>query len=217
LHVVPALGSFVPAGSPLIHIEGDASRVDGSAAASAFGWGLERTLEQDVAYGFRMLVDMAERALSESAFLDPTTAVQCIDRIHDGLRQLGVREIPDGRHRDRSGQVRVTMPVMDWEAYVHLSFDEIRLAGARSPQVARRLAAALEDLLEVVPPARRGVVQEQLDLLRAAIRDLGLTAADELVALTPDVQGLGVGAVDGDYHAVTDLRLDAGGRTRRRP
>ena len=67
-------------------------------SVSALELGLERTLEQDVAYGFRMLVDMAERALSESAFLDPTTAVQCIDRIHDGLRQLGVRVIPDGRH-----------------------------------------------------------------------------------------------------------------------
>ncbi len=125
LHVVPALGTFVPAGAPLIRIDGDPCSVDRRAAASALGFGLERTLEQDVAYGFRMLVDMAERALSESPFLDPTTAVQCIDRIHDGLRQLGERAIPDGRHRDSRGRVRVTMPVMDWDAYIHLSFDEI--------------------------------------------------------------------------------------------
>ena len=212
LQVVPALGSFVPAGAPLIRIEGDPSSVDGSAAASALGMGLERTLEQDVAYGFRMLVDMAERALSESPFLDPTTAVQCIDRIHDGLRQLGVRAIPDGRRCDATGCLRVTMPVMDWDAYVHLSFDEIRLSGARSPQVSRRLAAALEDLLEVVPPARRCVVQEQLDLLRDAVRDIGLAVADEIVALTPDVQGIGVGAVDGDGRVASGPRGDAPSR-----
>jgi uncharacterized membrane protein len=211
LHVVPALGSFVPAGAPLIRIDGDPSSVDGNAAAAALELSLERTLEQDVAYGFRMLVDMAERALSESPFLDPTTAVQCIDRLHDGLRQLGVRVIPDGRHRDQSGRVRVTIPVMDWDAYVHLSFDEIRLSGARSPQVSRRLAAALEDLLEVLPPARRRVVQEQLDLLRDAVRGLGLPQADEIVALTPDVQGIGVGAVDGDGRVASGLRGDAVG------
>ena len=32
---------------------------------------------------------------------------------------------------------------MDWDAYVHLAFDEIRIAGATSPQVSRRLTAAL--------------------------------------------------------------------------
>ena len=49
-----------------------------------------------------MLVDVAERSLSDSPFLDPTTAVQAIDRLHDGLRQLAVRELPDGRYRDRA-------------------------------------------------------------------------------------------------------------------
>jgi uncharacterized membrane protein len=192
LHVVPAVGTFVPAGAPLIRIDGDPSSVDRTAAVSALGMGLERTLDQDLAYGFRMLVDMAERALSESPFLDPTTAVQCIDRIHDGLRQLGVRVITDGRYCDASGQVRVTMPVMDWDSYVHLSFDEIRLAGARSPQVSRRLAAALDDLLAVVPPDRRPVLQQQLDLLGDGVRDVGRAGPDEVRALTPDGQGIGV-------------------------
>ena len=60
-----------------------------------------------------------------------------------------------GAGTTRTGQLRLTVPVMDWDAYVHLAFDEIRLAGARSPQVSRRLIAALEDLLEVAPPERR--------------------------------------------------------------
>jgi uncharacterized membrane protein len=199
LHVLPALGSFVPAGAPLIRIDGEPSCIDATVAASGLGMGLERTLEQDVAYGFRMLVDMAERSLSESPFLDPTTAVQCIDRIHDGLRQLGVRVIPDGRHRDEGGHLRVTMPAMDWDDYVHLGFDEIRLAGARSPQVSRRLAAALEDLLEVVPPGRRPALREQLDLLRDGVRQVGRAATDEARALTPDGQGLGTRASHGRW------------------
>jgi uncharacterized membrane protein len=91
------------------------------------------------------------------------------------------------------------MPAMNWDGYVHLSFDEIRLAGARSPQVSRRLAAALEDLIDVVPPDRRTVLREQLDLLRDGVRDIGRAAPDEASALTPDGQGLGTRATDGRW------------------
>ena len=158
--------------------------------------GLERTLDEDVAYGFRMLVDMGERSLSESAFLDPTTAVQCIDRLHDGLRQLAIRSLPDGRLHDAEGNLRLTVPAMSWDAYVHLAFDEIRLAGAHSPQVSRRLVAALEDLLEVAPLHRRPVLAHQLRLLTAAVRQTGRDDADQEMANEPDRQGIGV-AVNG--------------------
>jgi uncharacterized membrane protein len=200
LHVVPAIGTFVPSGAPLLRIDGDASRCDRDAATEALRSGPERTLEQDVAYGFRMLVDVAERALSESPFLDPTTAVQAIDRLHDGLRQLAVRELPDGRYHDSTGALRLTVPVMDWDAYVHLAFDEIRLAGKRSPQVTRRLTAALEDLLVVTPADRRGAILSQLQLLRDQIDDLPEVEQDQRFALTPDVQGIGVAAGDSDGH-----------------
>ena len=75
----------------------------GDAVTDALHSGLERTLDEDLAYGFRLLVDMAERSLADSEFLDPTTAVQCIDRLHDGLRQLSGRVIPDGLLRDEDG------------------------------------------------------------------------------------------------------------------
>ena len=89
-----------------------ASRATGTASivtrrSTRCGQALERTLDEDVAYGFRMLVDMAERSLSDSPFLDPTTAVQAIDRLHDGLRQLAVRELPDGRYYDGDGSAAV--------------------------------------------------------------------------------------------------------------
>ena len=45
--------------------------------------------------------------------------------------------------------------VMNWEAYVHLAYDEIRQAGAGSPQIARRLRASMEDLVEYAPAERR--------------------------------------------------------------
>lgn len=196
LHVVPAVGEFVPAGAALIRIEGESAAIDRDAAAAALTSALERTLDEDVAYGFRMLVDMAERALSDSPFLDPTTAVQAIDRLHDGLRQLAVRTIPDGRRYDNTGQLRLTTPVMQWDAFVRLAFDEIRLAGAESPQVTRRLVAAIHDLRDVAPAPRHAVLEEQLDLLHRAVRGVPRDERDAAMALGPDAQGIGVAASD---------------------
>jgi uncharacterized membrane protein len=194
LRLVPALGTFVPAGAPLFMVEGDRSRVDEAAAIDAVTLGLERTLEQDTAYGLRLLVDIAERSLSDSPFQDPTTAVQAIDRLHDCLRQVSRRELPDGAHFDDRGALRFVEPVMDWDAFVHLAFDEIRLAGAASPQVTRRLADALHDLATTVPPSRRDVLDEELALLGAGVeRNAGGTAESEM-ALVPDRQGIGTAA-----------------------
>src|SRR3954469_10699808 len=156
--VLPALGEFVAAGAPLLRVDGDRSRLP-SHIDRTLQLALERTVDQDVAYGFRMLVDIAERSLAESPYLDPTTAVQAIDRLHDNLRHLSTRRFPDGVHRDRDGCPRLTVPVMTWDAFVHLAFDEIRQVGAASPQVARRLRAAIDDLLAYAPAARRAVLR----------------------------------------------------------
>jgi len=200
--VVPAVGSFVPAGAPLLHVEGHVDRLDREAAVDCIALGLERTLDEDVAYGFRMLVDVAERSLSESPFLDPTTAVQSIDRLHDALRQLAVRVIPDGRWYDDAGNLRVTVPTMAWDAYVHLAFDEIRLVGVGSPQVSRRLSSALTDLIEYAPPERRPPLVEQLELLRAAICKLPRDGRDLHRSATADAQGLGVAPTKTSGHLV---------------
>src|SRR5215213_4908786 len=94
----------------LFEITGKTSEIDRNAALEAVELGLERTLDHDVAYGLRLLVDIAERSLSGGGpFLDPTTAVQAIDRLHDCLRQLASRPFPDGRYRDQKGKVRLVM------------------------------------------------------------------------------------------------------------
>jgi uncharacterized membrane protein len=194
LELVPAIGGFVPAGGPLFRVSGNLSGIDTEAIARCVVLGLERTLDEDVAYGMRMLVDMAERSLADSPFLDPTTAVQAIDRLHDCLRQLARREFPDGLHRDATGRVRLIVPVMDWDAYVHLAFDEIRLAGAQSPQVTRRLTEALDDLETVAPPDRMPALRRQRDLLLAAVSETAIDERDTAFALIADRQGIGVTA-----------------------
>jgi uncharacterized membrane protein len=194
LELVPALGAFVPAGAPLFIVHGDPDELDEDRLFGALSLKLEPTLDEDVAYGMRLLVDIAERSLSESPFQDPTTAVQAIDRLHDILRQLARRPFSDGRVPDENGEIRLLVKTMTWENYVHLAFDEIRMAGAGSPQVARRLVAALMDLRRVALPERIEVLDEQLGLLRAATVEAMYNERDVRFALDPDREGLGAAA-----------------------
>jgi hypothetical protein len=82
---------------------------------------------------------------------------------------------------------------MNWQGYVRLAFDELRLAGAGSPQVARRLRAALEDLKTVAPPERHPPLDHQLTLLEHAVHRAYTDTADINAALIPDMQGIGSG------------------------
>jgi uncharacterized membrane protein len=191
LTLLPALGEFVPVGGPLLESSVDISRIDVKAATRSIHISLERTLDEDMAYGLRMLVDIAERSLSDGPFLDPTTAVQAIDRLYDCLRQLAPRPFPDGRYRDEKGEVRLVTRCSTWDDYVHLAFDEIRMAGAGSPQVARRLRAALEDLLAIAPQERKASLQDQLDLLKSGAREAISESRDRIYSLRGDRSGIG--------------------------
>jgi uncharacterized membrane protein len=168
LELVPALGEFIPADAPLFFVHGEPHDLDEDALHRALVLKLEPTLDRDVGYGIRMLVDIAERSLSESPFQDPTTAVQAIDRIHDILRQLARRSFPDDRKRDEDGEVRLVVRSPTWDDYVLLATEEITLAGADSPRVVRRLRAALEDLQSVALPDRQAILDRRLDALANA-------------------------------------------------
>ncbi|MHA7278049.1 DUF2254 domain-containing protein [Arthrobacter sp. Hz1] len=193
LDVLWAVGDFVPTDAALVRISGTPTNLSHSDVVKNIALGPERTLNQDVAYGIRMLVDIAERALSSGPFQDPTTAVQAIDRIHDILRQIAQRPLNSGEYHDEDGTLRLTIPAIGWHGYVRLAFDEIRQTGAGSPQVSRRLRAALEDLLSVAPPARRPALEHQLSLLTNMAKDRAGSDADRQAAIIADPSGIGSG------------------------
>jgi uncharacterized membrane protein len=91
-----------------------------------------------------------------------------IDRLHGCLRQLAPRAFPSG-HRDADGRLRLVERTMTWEGYVRLAFDELRIAGAVTPQVPRRIRAALADLKSVAPPHRKPPLGRQLRLLTSGV------------------------------------------------
>ena len=194
LELVPTLGEFVPADAPLFRVHGEPTRLDEDRLHEALILKLEPTLDEDVAYGLRLLVDIAERSLSDSPLQDPTTAVQAIDRLHDILRQLARRPFPDGRYRDGAGEVRFVVRTMSWDGYVDLAFHEIRIAGAGSPQISRRLKAALTDLRAIALPERVAVLDHHLELLASAVQEALGDERDAVMALQPDRGGIGSAA-----------------------
>ncbi len=214
LELVPVVGDFVSGGAPLFRVHpgprragdvaGPAVRLRAEDIAKLVLVGPERVHTEDASYGLRKLVDVAERSIAQP-FDDPTTTLQALHRLHDLLRQLAVRPLPPGEHRDEDGVVRLVERTLSWDGYVRLAFDEIRLAGAASPQVTRRLCAALEDLKDVAAPDRQAPLDRQLRLLTAAVHRTYEDEEDIAAALTPDAEGIGSG-VD----VTTAVRLDGG-------
>ncbi|WGW12149.1 DUF2254 domain-containing protein [Saxibacter everestensis] len=194
LELLWAVGDFVPTGAALVRVAGEPAVLSARAVTASIAIGPERTLNQDVAYGLRMLVDIAIRSLSSGPFEDPTTTVQAIDRLHDIMRQLARRPLHSGEHHDADGTLRLLAPTMQWGGYVRLAFDELRQAGAASPQVVRRLRSALDDLLTVVPEERRPDLEHQLELLGDLSSAAAPTKADRRMTQVPDPSGLGSAA-----------------------
>ena len=126
----------------------------------------ERSLQQDIAFGLRRLVDIAERALSPG-INDPTTAVQVVDQLHDLLHRLAVEPDPWPVHVDGEGTPRMVTRETTFEQLLDLAVDEIAHWGHDSLQVPRRLRAMLDDLLVDATPEHRTALQAKQSQLAA--------------------------------------------------
>ena len=126
----------------------------------------ERSLQQDVAFGLRRLVDIAERALSPG-INDPTTAVQAVDQLHDLLHRLATEPDPWPVHVDDEGTPRLVTRETTFEQLLDLAVDEIAHWGRDGLQVPRRLRAMLDDLLVDATPEHRTALQAKQSRLAA--------------------------------------------------
>jgi uncharacterized membrane protein len=190
IEFLPQVGDFVAAEEPLFSLYGGATAINDHALYSAVAFGPERTLEQDPIFAFRIIVDIALKALSP-AINDPTTAVLALDQLHRMLRVVSRRELRDEVLADDAGQPRLIFRTPNWEDYVRVACREIRAYGESNLQVARRLRAMLEGLLRTLPEHHRAALHEELDLLNRAIEAHFPFSEDLAQARIPDSQGLG--------------------------
>ena len=94
IEFAPQVGDFVGPAEPLFLLRDGADAIDERKLRASVVLGGERTMQQDPLFGFRILVDIAIKALSK-AINDPTTAVLAIDQLHRLLRSAGRAESQD--------------------------------------------------------------------------------------------------------------------------
>src|SRR5581483_2526965 len=190
IELVPEVGDFIGPDDPLFRIHGDGHGIRHESLRETVAVGPERTLEQDPTFAFRVLVDLASKALSP-AINDPTTAVLALDQIHRLMRVVGMRHLDIGQVRDPGGQLRLVYGTPDWEDYVSLAVIEIRQFGGQSIQITRRLRAMLEDLIHVLPERRSGPLREEVTILHRGLERSFKDPEDQSRADTMDAQGVG--------------------------
>ena len=148
-------GIFVSAGLALVKVW-PASGEDFDSGAlrevhRAFVLGRERSFQQDIAFGFRQLSDIALKGLSPG-INDPTTAMQAMDRMETVLISLGSKDLPRRVQEREVGERKVLVRInySNFEDLVGLAFDQVRRAAFTSGQV-----AVLERLIEILDRALR--------------------------------------------------------------
>jgi uncharacterized membrane protein len=191
IEIVPQVGDFVTTNDEVFRVYANAGNgVSSPALFQHIVLERERTLEQDPAFAFRIIVDVASKALSP-AINDPTTAVLALDQIHILLREVGRRRLDPGKAYDSNGKLRLAYRTPDWDDFVALAVTEIRQFGGNSTQVARRMRAMLQDLIHSLPEERGRTLHKELDLLKYTVDQRFTVKQDRLRAEAPDSQGLG--------------------------
>lgn len=191
IELVPQVGDYLAEGDDFCRLHGirdDA--LDEGRLRRCVALGAERVLGNDPVFGFRILVEIACKALSP-AINDPATAVLALDQLQHLLRLLGQRRLDPGILRDADGGVRLVYPAPAWEDFVDLALTEIRLFGATSPQVMRRIRALLDDLERGLCAERAAVIPRQRALLGRTIERGLADPEDRDLAGVGDRQGLG--------------------------
>jgi uncharacterized membrane protein len=191
-----ALGEFVPAGGWLFRVSG--GEVDDDRLRDAIVVGNERSLDQDVGFGLRQLVDIATRALSPGVN-DPTTAVQVLDQLHDLLRRLATRPLPSREGVRRDGRLVVVTPATGFADFLDLAVDEIHHWGGDDPRIRARLRGLLGDVYTAARPDHRPAIAHKLAswnelppadvVLKPAPSDLGLRTDGSAGARATVVEG----------------------------
>ncbi len=193
--VAARIGDFVGTDQPLFLLYGGAAEVDDRTLRGLIALGMERTIDQDSTFAFRVIVDIAVKALSK-AINDPTTAVLAIDQLQRLLRRVGERNLRNQYHFGDDGVLGVIFPTPDWDDFVNLTCREIRHYGAESLQVARRMRAMLLSLMQTLPELRQPALQLELDLLDRAVETSFDFEEDRQLARISDTQGLGGGSIN---------------------
>jgi uncharacterized membrane protein len=143
-----AVGVTLLSGMPVADVHG--GDLGQQAVLRAIVPGRERTFDQDPLLAFRLLADIALRALSP-AINDPATAAQVLDCLEGLLGPLAARSATAGQVADADGVIRVMLSLPHWDDFARSCLDDIIAASADSPMVLVRTRDLLTRLGRTAP------------------------------------------------------------------
>lgn len=155
IYIKRGVGEFVVRGAALASMSSRGSLPEDMAddVEAAFNIHRFRTIEQDVGFGIRQIVDIALRALSPSVN-DTTTGVMCVDYLSAILAHLADRTFP-ARERYCEGQLRVVTTEQTFESLLSDAFDQIRSSARGNFSVLARILEALRAMAIATRDAQR--------------------------------------------------------------
>ncbi len=164
LRMEHGVGDFVVAGTPLVSLldPGDLDEATTARLNAVYVIGRQRTVEQDVAFGIRQIVDVAMKALSPG-INDTTTAVMCVDYLAAIMTKLTTRRIANPYRVDQ-GALRVIARGPSFGDLLGEAFDQIRQNAEYNVAILLRLLGALQTIAgQTASSNRRWLIQQKVD------------------------------------------------------
>ncbi|MGO4193466.1 DUF2254 family protein [Arthrobacter sp. YAF17] len=160
------VGDTVHDDSPLADIHG--GELSDHVVRAAVVRSAERTFDQDPTLAFRLLADIALRAMSPSVN-DPASAVDAIDATEGLLRALAKRELAVADMIDAAGDTRVRLVLPSWEDYLRIAVEDLLQFATPFTMVLDRLRRLLANVLEIWPASQAPLLQLQLQVNAALL------------------------------------------------
>ncbi len=157
------IGEFVVRNTTLVllSLEEPPDKETINSLQATFSISRHRTVEQDVAFGIRQIVDVALKALSPG-INDTTTAVTCVDYLTTIMAQIASRQIPSSRRYDE-GELRVIAKGPSFESLLAESFDQIRSNSKGNITIMWRMIDAFQTIARLTDsPYRRQAISKQV-------------------------------------------------------
>lgn len=143
---------------------------------------INRTIEDDPAFGFRQLVDIALRALSP-AMNDPNTAADVVRSLVKPLRAGMLGDHPVRVRHGKDGRSVYLPQEPDWRDFFLHSFRRIRMASARHTIVGEAMLSAVGSLAEQAGERNLDAICGEAERIVREIQSWDLDPNDEAATL----------------------------------
>ena len=151
-----APGTTLQCGMPVADIHG---HLPTSVVLDGLVVGSERTFEQDPLFAFRLLTDIALRALRP---IDPASTVQALDYLEDLLGRAAAAPTGPRRLTDPTHALRLVIARPGWDDFVRTTLDDLITAAATTPSVLIRIQLLIERVRNRAQPDHHEVLTARL-------------------------------------------------------